>query len=273
MVLGTAVATVSYCLISRITEANSITIRGIEMKKCTKCGETREISMFAKAPSCLDGHRSTCRVCNRAQDRAKSARWRAKNPDRVREIQKAWRDNNPVDPVERKKYHDANVQYYRDKSREAYHANKERYSAENKLWMQLNKEKRAAYSAKYREENKERRKQSYAEWEKNNLPARLRINANRRARIVGNGGVLSRGIREKLFSEQNGKCACCGLPLGEKYHLDHIQPISKGGKNTDDNVQLLRVRCNLQKKDKDPIEFMKSRKEQNGHTDLDNCLP
>lgn len=231
------------------------------MKTCKKCGETRDLSMFDKSPSCSDGHRGTCKICNRPRNAEKAARWRARNPERAKEVQKSWVENNP-DSVraKRKKHYDANAEYYRKKSREAYQRNKEWYSELNKRWMRRNKEKRAEYDAKRREENKDAIRLAYAKWEKNNLSARLRINANRRARIAGNGGVLSRGIREKLFAMQDGKCACCGEPLGDRFHLDHIYPISKGGKNSDDNVQLLRARCNLQKKDKDPVEFMKSRR-------------
>lgn len=87
-----------------------------------------------------------------------------------------------------------------------------------------------------------------------------RVNCqNRRARIRGNGGELSKDIKQRLFELQRGKCACCGKPLGEKYHLDHIIHISLGGKNVDSNIQLLRARCNIQKSNKHPVDFMRSR--------------
>lgn len=52
---------------------------------------------------------------------------------------------------------------------------------------------------------------------------------------------------------------CCGLPLGDNYHIDHIMPLALGGSNTDDNIQLLRQRCNNQKCAKHPVDFMQSR--------------
>jgi len=48
-------------------------------------------------------------------------------------------------------------------------------------------------------------------------------------------------------------------PLGDDFHMDHIMPIALGGSNTDDNMQLLRKECNLQKQAKHPIDFMQSR--------------
>jgi 5-methylcytosine-specific restriction endonuclease McrA len=49
------------------------------------------------------------------------------------------------------------------------------------------------------------------------------------------------------------------LPLGDNYHIDHIMPLALGGSNTDDNIQLLRQRCNNQKCAKHPVDFMQSR--------------
>ena len=89
-------------------------------------------------------------------------------------------------------------------------------------------------------------------------PSALRIQSENR-RFRKDGGKLSRGLAEKLFRLQRGRCACCGLPLGKRYHLDHVMPLALGGKNEDKNIQLLRQRCNSQKKAKHPIDFMRSR--------------
>ena len=83
---------------------------------------------------------------------------------------------------------------------------------------------------------------------------------NRNAKIRSNGGRLSNGIAEKLFSLQRGMCACgCKQSLGDDYQLDHRMPIALGGSNTDDNMQLLTKICNGQKHAKHPVDFMQSR--------------
>ena len=81
----------------------------------------------------------------------------------------------------------------------------------------------------------------------------------RKIRILSNKGVLTNGLTAKLFVLQKGLCPCCAQPLGDNYHLDHIMPLALGGSNTDDNIQLLRQRCNRQKHAKHPIDFMQSR--------------
>ena len=60
-------------------------------------------------------------------------------------------------------------------------------------------------------------------------------------------GTLSLDIRVKLFESQNGCCVGCSCAIDDSAHLDHIVPISRGGINTDDNVQLLCPTCNLSK--------------------------
>jgi len=79
------------------------------------------------------------------------------------------------------------------------------------------------------------------------------------AKRRGNGGVLSKGLSERLFGLQRGLCPCCSQPLGDNYHRDHIMPIDLGGANEDWNIQLLRAQCNLQKRNKRPEVFMRER--------------
>jgi 5-methylcytosine-specific restriction endonuclease McrA len=57
---------------------------------------------------------------------------------------------------------------------------------------------------------------------------------------------------------QNGKCTVCRKTFGQSYHIDHIVPLSKGGDNTNLNIQILCPPCNLSKKDKDPVSYMQS---------------
>lgn len=115
-------------------------------------------------------------------------------------------------------------------------------------------------NAKRRADNPEKERQRCREWFANNPEKRVTYEQNRRARIRDVGGKLSHGLVERLFILQRGKCACgCGQPLGDDFHRDHILPLTLGGTNTDDNIQLLRQRCNNQKYNKHPVDFMQTR--------------
>lgn len=139
-------------------------------------------------------------------------------------------------------------------------ANPERQKEYVAKWAAANPEKRRESYAKYRAANPDKVKAREAAWVAANPEARRVHRQNRRARKMDNGGKLSTDLAERLLKLQRGKCACgCKQSLGDDYHLDHILPLALGGTNTDDNIQLLRQRCNNQKSAKHPVDFMQSR--------------
>ena len=138
-------------------------------------------------------------------------------------------------------------------------ANPDKRKASHAAWNAANPGKKKAITAKWNAYNPEKRKALKAKWDSDNPLAKRIHDQNREARKRENGGKLSKGLAERLFKLQRGKCACCGEPLGTDYHLDHIMPLALGGSNTDNNIQLLRSVCNLNKRSKHPIDFMQQR--------------
>lgn len=127
-------------------------------------------------------------------------------------------------------------------------------------WNAANPAKHRAADAKWLAANPGKRQATTAAWAAANPEARRIRCQNRRARKREAGGKLSKGLTDRLFKLQKGKCACgCKQPLGDDYHLDHIMPIILGGVNEDWNIQLLRSLCNQQKHAKHPIDFMQQR--------------
>lgn len=140
-----------------------------------------------------------------------------------------------------------------------YQKNKDLVNQRSSERQKQNPERHRESVRQWRERNKEKLKAKDKAWRQAN-PEKVRLKAhNRRAKKRSVGGVLTLGVREKLFLLQKGKCACCAAPLGEDYHLDHIVPLALGGVNADENVQLLRATCNLKKSDRHPIDYMQSK--------------
>ena len=64
--------------------------------------------------------------------------------------------------------------------------------------------------------------------------------------------IMSDSIRYNVLKRDDFRCCICGIFAGEgaKLHVDHIIPVSKGGKTVMSNLQTLCERCNLGKSNK-----------------------
>lgn len=136
--------------------------------------------------------------------------------------------------------------------------NKESIAEKRKAYREENKEKVRKQKADYAAKNSKKIVAKVTAWCKENPNRRREYSHNYRARKKGRG-VITPGLAEKLMALQKGRCACCGLKLGKDYHMDHIMPLALGGSNSDENMQLLRSKCNMQKNAKHPVDFMQQR--------------
>jgi len=55
-------------------------------------------------------------------------------------------------------------------------------------------------------------------------------------------------VRFAVWRRDQSKCVKCGSK--ENLEFDHIIPVSKGGSNTERNIQILCEKCNREKSDK-----------------------
>ena len=62
-------------------------------------------------------------------------------------------------------------------------------------------------------------------------------------------GKLTKSLRFAVLEKYNFKCRACGYGAsdGKKLHVDHVIPISKGGKTVMKNLQALCNDCNIGK--------------------------
>jgi len=183
---------------------------------CPGCGE--EGQYYAKG---------LCKVCyNRQWDRA--------NPDKKKARDCGWREKH-----------------------------KDHIAAYNKRYYEEHREESLAYQRQYRQENGEKVAASnrrhyqkhrgiYAtnskRWVKENPERAAAIKARRRAR--------EKRVPDTLTTEQSERLLTIGQAMypGEKLHLDHIVPISRGGGTTRANIHFIPATVNHRKGNKLPQE-------------------
>lgn len=192
-------------------------------KVCNKCMEMKPITSFHKK---LNGLSTHCKQCRSLDEKAR------------------YELNKNEIKANVKKYRVLNIEKVALTKAENYKKNADSIKLKVSVYAKNHVDDIKKYSSIWRTENREV----------------VRVhNQNYRIKKRENGGVLSKELPARLLRLQKGKCACCAQPLGNNYHLDHIMPLTLGGTNTDDNIQLLRARCNMQKHAKHPIDFMRSR--------------
>jgi hypothetical protein len=196
---------------------------------CQRCGTTERLKNHdcrecARRRSADYGQRNAEKIS------AQRAEYRAKNRERLK--------------LEKAEWYRANAENHKAVSAASRLRNPEKYAALSRAWANRNRDKVRRSKEKWAEKNPEHQK--------------IRVH-NYRARKRAAGGALSPKLVAKLFALQHGKCPCCRRPLGKDFHLDHKMPLALGGRNTDDNMQLLRAKCNMEKNAKHPVDFMQSR--------------
>lgn len=112
-----------------------------------------------------------------------------------------------------------------------------------------NPKKHLEYSSKYRKANPEKISKGFAKWQKVNLEACALNKAKRRSLKYANtptDELLTLAQWHDVLALYNGHCAYCGKKT-ERLTLDHVRPLSKGGKHSKDNVVPACFHCNSSK--------------------------
>ncbi|WP_426290443.1 HNH endonuclease [Sphingomonas sp. TWP1-3-1] len=105
----------------------------------------------------------------------------------------------------------------------------------------------------------------FDEWERANLRALCEARvadfvAERRDRIWAhrsdNRDPVPGSLRWQVISRALGRCEGCGVSSAERaLEVDHIEPRSRGGSNDLSNLQALCSLCNVQKLDREAVDF------------------
>lgn len=154
-----------------------------------------------------------CKQCNR--DSAKA--WRLANPEKRRKTNAKWAAANP-----------------------------EKVSESTARWNKENAAKKREKEAAWRASNPEKVREAKAKWARNNPDSVLAVTNMRRARLQKVEVPLA-NIERTIIRAFYSTARRFGEVTGDKYHVDHIRPLSKGGLHVPRNLQVLRDIDNLKK--------------------------
>lgn len=227
------------------------------MRLCCKCKCNEATGYSKNCRPCANAYTQAYRERTREQKRlvnnAKRREYREQHPDKEKAAKQRYRQGNAVKVRAAKaRYQNENA----DKCRE-YQTN---YRLENAGVLAAKaKQRKAAFYLS----NKSLVAARVRRWREGN-PAKAkeiaRVQcANRRARKDKAEGRYTRQDVRRMFASQHGLCNGCRCSLADGYHVDHIIPLSRGGSNWPENLQLLCPACNCSKHNLTMEEFMKRR--------------
>lgn len=148
----------------------------------------------------------------------------------------------------------ASVRFYREGQKEEV----KKYSWDeicryNSRYEEMSKNlesKKTAYLAS--EEEQRRQEEARKRQEEERKRTKEREEERRKEAIRQERSKLSASLRYDVLKRDNFRCTICGRSAadGVTLHVDHIKPVSKGGKTEMSNLRTLCDYCNLGKSDK-----------------------
>lgn len=195
------------------------------LKTCSSCGHeypaTTEYFYFKKGGRY--GVTGQCRECRKKSD---SAYYRAHAEERkayARVQSKAYYQEHREQVLERTRaYQRDHPEQYREYAKRR---DPEATRDYQRLWVEKNRDK---HNAKAR---------------------------RRRALEAGAVGTHTAADVGDQLVRQRGRCFYCHSKLGDKYHVEHVTPLSLGGTNGPENLVIACADCNLKKSSKHPMDF------------------
>lgn len=257
----------------------------VTLKKCTQCGIEKPYTA-EYFPRRKGGLYAECRVCNRERNR----QWKAEHAEHVKQYKEQYNASHRDEQRQyRRRYYEQNAERQREYARQYAAEHPEAVKKTQRRWYLTHQEEALANARRYRTEHGDKVRETNQRCYKKHADARreyqrrLRIEnpqavkevqqrysknhpeANRanqhRRRLKHNGEHFTAkdvALQIKAQTDKRGGLHCwwCGKVIESSYHIDHVIPLSRGGTNNAANIVIAHAKCNSEKYNKTPAEFM-----------------
>lgn len=207
-----------------------------ETKTCTACDTAKPAGEFYKNRS--HKNRSQCKGCCAAQ----TAEYRKRVSAERRELHREYRRQNRERISERKR--ERYAESGRSLQKEYRERNAERIRARQREYRERNKEKIQERRRREWQEKRDAVSQRNRDYKRRDPVANRTREHRRRARKHANGGDFTPAEWAALCNHFGNVCLSCG---SGDITIDHVLPLSKGGRNDIANLQPLCKGCNVSK--------------------------
>ena len=211
----------------------------LNIKRCPKCANDKDVALFGKCTSNKDGLQVYCKQCRREQaslSKEKLAEYR----------RKYYADNKEEIKNSNKKYYEQNREKILEYQKQYAANNEEKLTRYMREYYEKNKEQVASQQHQYYLSNKDSIRKRMRTYQQENNEAILARSAERRANKLqatpswaDKQSILGMYVLADLFSK-----------TGVKMHVDHIIPLKSDkvcGLHCEDNLQLLPASDNIAK--------------------------
>lgn len=222
----------------------------------------------------MANHNKTCHICKNTFT-AKSSNTKYCSPKcrkeakrkADREFMRKWRAENPEQNAERRKREDPEAR--RQRTKRCRDNNPERAHALAKAYREANREKEARRQRRWRKSPTG--SIAYREAIRRYMLANPEAEEGRRlrrAKAEAEGNATPELIKAK-WEASDKTCCLCGLPIDrtlrpphpDSYTLEHLTPITRGGRHDIDNIGFTHRGCNSSKGAKTLEEYMESKRQ------------
>ena len=222
-----------------------------ELKTCRDCHIEKPLTAFTLRPE-TGRYRPECRACASAARRKRM-------------------DNDPLAPQKRRAHYEANRERICANAR-AYHvahrgervaAAKARYQKQlpgdleaKARWLAANKGKMQAYYHEWYTQRSETRRAQVSAWRRANPDlVQLATERKRARKAAAPGAGLSRSEWAAIKAAFSQRCAYCLRP-DDRLTQDHMQPLSRGGMHSQENIVPACRSCNSRKNASTTLEWL-----------------